>query len=400
MANPNPWKPPRTQIEVVYPAVEGVTAIFDAAQKEGINRIVMTSCSCTIRGSNYKFVYSEDDTGDPHSLNSVEKSKVFAEKTAMYLSDKNPKMNLTIFNPGFLLGPTLQRHSESSSCKWFKILMSNHTSKVYKLHIPLCDVRDAALAHVKALKKKETNGERYILAQGSYWILDFAKILQKEYKQFGYILPLSEIGPGPLKLISFFDENARSVLPFYGKESYFSSDKARKDSLIYYRNVDETLVDMAESFIEKNFIEDLTKPPPEELNELMEIDENDIDSEDVPQGDIDKWGVELGEIEHGGSDDGGGMQMKGSEKTDVKAKGRGGYGQVDHDDSVVTPLDPGDLDIDVGGGSGKGRKAGLRAKGEGGKGGGGGGEFGFGGGGKQMSFEMEVNADVGVGKKK
>lgn len=394
MANPNPWKPPRTQIEVVYPAVEGVTAIFDAAEKEGINRIIMTSCSCTIRGSNYKFVYSEDDIGDPHSLNSVEKSKVFAEKTAMYLSDKNPKMKLTIFNPGFLLGPTLQRHSESSSCKWFKILMSNHSPKVYKLHIPLCDVRDAALAHVKALKKKETSGERYLLAQGSYWILDFAKILQKEYKHFGYILPLAEIGPGPLKLISFFDENARSVLPFYGKESYFSSEKARKDGLIYFRNVDETLVDMAESFIEKKFIEDLTKPPPEELNELMEVDENDIDSEEVGQGDIDQWGVELGQVGGGGSDDSPGMQMKGSEKTEEKteykkAGGRGEYGKVDHNDSVVRPLDPGDLDVGFGGESGRSRKAEMRGKGSGG------GEFGFGGGGgKVMSFEMEVNADV------
>jgi hypothetical protein len=34
----------------------------------------------------------------------------------------------------------------------------------------IVDVRDVALAHVRALQVKESNGKRYMLVENSYWM--------------------------------------------------------------------------------------------------------------------------------------------------------------------------------------------------------------------------------------
>ena len=98
-ASPNPFKPPKKEIEVIYPAVEGVINIFEAAMHEGITRLIFVSCICSIRGCKYSFSYNEKSIGDYEDLTGVEKSKAFAEKTASYIAEKNhSKINLTIFN--------------------------------------------------------------------------------------------------------------------------------------------------------------------------------------------------------------------------------------------------------------------------------------------------------------
>ena len=260
VASPNPWKIPKIDHEVIYPAVEGTVAILEAAIENGIERVIITSCICTIKGSTYKFSYNEENWGNIDDGTAVEKSKYFAERTANYISERNPgKLKMTIFNPGFLQGPTLQDHCNSNSCKFFKRLMSDYTDSLYHVHVPICDVRDCALAHIKAIKDPVTFGERYIVAEGSKWFLDMARILQREYGSYGYIFPTKTLGIIPLKLISFVDDNVKSIVPFYGKQTFFSNDKIRKDQLVFFRDADETLIDMAESFIEKGFIEDKTR---------------------------------------------------------------------------------------------------------------------------------------------
>ena len=59
----------------------------------------------------------------------------------------------------------------------------------------------------------------------------------------------------PLKLIAFFDSGVKTMLPFYGKEIFFSHEKIKKDFSFNFRSFDETLIDMAKDFIEKKFVQ-------------------------------------------------------------------------------------------------------------------------------------------------
>lgn len=255
-ASPNPFKAPKQELEVIYPAVEGTLAILHCAKELGIKRIVMTSSIAAVKGGKYKLTYNEDSWGEPENITGIEKSKIFAERCAWFFTKENPEaIQLTIINPGFMLGPCLQDHYEFSSGLFFKKFMDGRVTSLLKMHVPTVDVRDAALAHVQALWNPVTIGHRYICVEGSHWFESFSGILSREFSPDGFAFPSKTISSFPLKLIAFFDSGVKTMLPFYGKEIYFSNDKIKNDlQQFVFRNFDETLIDMGECFLQKKFI--------------------------------------------------------------------------------------------------------------------------------------------------
>lgn len=259
-ASPNPFKAPKQELELIYPAVEGTLAILHAAVELKIKRVVMTSAISAVKGGKYKLTYNEEAWGEPENVTGIEKSKIFSERVAWYFHKENrEKLAFTVICPGFLLGPTLQDHCEFSSGLFFKKFMDGRVSSLLKMHIPICDVRDVALAHVNALWNSLTINQRYICAEGSHWFENFSSVLAREFTPTGFQFPSKTISAFPLKLIAFFDSGVKTMLPFYGKEIYFSNEKLKKDFKFNFRNFDETLIDMGYNFIEKKFIEKVTQ---------------------------------------------------------------------------------------------------------------------------------------------
>lgn len=256
VASPTPFKAPKQELEVIYPAVEGTLAILHAAEELGIRRIVMTSCFSAVKGGKYKLTYNEDAWGEPENVTAIEKSKIFSERAAWYFQKENSdKIDLTVICPGFLLGPCIQKHYDFSSGLFFKKFMDGRVTSLLKMHVPVCDVRDAALVHMQALWNPLTINNRYICVQGSHWFENFSGILSREFETSGFQFPSKVISAFPLKLIAFFDSGVKTMLPFYGKEIFFSNEKLKKDFGFSFRGFDETLVDMAKDFIDKKFIE-------------------------------------------------------------------------------------------------------------------------------------------------
>lgn len=255
VASPTPFKAPKQELEVIYPAVEGTLAILHAAHDLGIKRVVMTSCFSAIKGGKYKLTYNEESWGEPENVTSVEKSKIFAERSAWYFMKEKPNsIDLTVICPGFLLGPCIQKHYDFSSGIFFKRFMDGRVTSLLKMHVPICDVRDAALVHIQAIWKTHTANNRYICVQGSHWFENFSGVLSREFEPVGFQFPSKIISAFPLKLIAFFDSGVKTMLPFYGKEIFFSNEKLKKDFGINFRAFDETLIDMARDFMDKRFI--------------------------------------------------------------------------------------------------------------------------------------------------
>lgn len=256
VASPTPFKAPKQELEVIYPAVEGTLAILHAAEQLGIRRVVITSCFTAIKGGKYKLTYNEDAWGEPENITSIEKSKIFAERAAWYFEKENrEKIDLTVLCPGFLLGPCIQKRYDFASGLFFKKFMDGRITSLLKMHVPIVDVRDAALAHVMALWNAQSIGQRYICVQGSYWFENFSSTLSRDFDTNGFTFPSRVISAFPLKLISFFDSGVRAMLPFYGKEIFFSNEKIKKDFKFNFKAFDETLGDMARDFIDKRFID-------------------------------------------------------------------------------------------------------------------------------------------------
>lgn len=58
-----------------------------------------------------------------------------------------------------------------------------------KVSLAIVDVRDVALAHVLAIDPEKiniTNGKRYLLVEGAYWMEDMIGVLKEEFSKYGY----------------------------------------------------------------------------------------------------------------------------------------------------------------------------------------------------------------------
>jgi nucleoside-diphosphate-sugar epimerase len=107
-AIPNAFEKIHHEIEGVMPGVEGIINLMENARDRGIRRIVISSCVCTIRGDKYKAHYNEEIWNTVNGADFSEECKIFAERTAWWFNSRHPDdFDLTIFNPGMLLGPSL-----------------------------------------------------------------------------------------------------------------------------------------------------------------------------------------------------------------------------------------------------------------------------------------------------
>ena len=72
--------------------------------------------------------------------------------------------------------------------------------------MPLVDVRDCALAHVKAMQLKSVDYMRVILVEGTYWMSDMINIVRKEFYPHGYPIKKPKVvSKWKLKIGSIWD---------------------------------------------------------------------------------------------------------------------------------------------------------------------------------------------------
>lgn len=264
-ASPTPYTAPKQELDVIYPAVEGTVAILQAAEELGVRRVVITSCFTTIKGGKYKYSYNEDSWAEPENVTNVEKSKIFAERAAWHFQkEKNDKIDLTVICPGFLLGPTLQNHSDFSSGLFFKKWTTGEITSVLKMQFPLCDVRDAATVHMQALWNPNAINQRYLCVEKMIGLEEFNSTLSRKFSAEGFVYPDKVISSLTLKIIAFFDPIVRTMVPFYGKDMEFSREKLNKDFNFPFRGHEETIIDMGMNFIEKGFYKNGPRIKPSE----------------------------------------------------------------------------------------------------------------------------------------
>jgi nucleoside-diphosphate-sugar epimerase len=194
-ASPRPHFIPEDEMDLVYPALEGTIGIMTTALAMKINKIILTGDICNVRGAKYSANYTEDDWADiDPKLSHYEKSKILAERCALnFTQEQHKNCETIVLLPGALLGPTLQDHCNNASCRFFKNLF-NDSQSMLKVELPVCDVRDAAQAHVNALDCRIEIQQRYIVFNESKWYSDLVTILEEKYKKYGYSFPKATIG--------------------------------------------------------------------------------------------------------------------------------------------------------------------------------------------------------------
>lgn len=104
------------------------------------------------------------------------RSKTLAEKAAWDYHASLPdgeRFELVVINPTLVFGPPLKT-DDFTSGNILKGVLNGTRPSISKTMLALCDVRDVALAHYKAIKVEKAAGERICICSGSLWLKEIA----------------------------------------------------------------------------------------------------------------------------------------------------------------------------------------------------------------------------------
>ncbi|CDZ96967.1 d-lactaldehyde dehydrogenase [Phaffia rhodozyma] len=247
--------------ELIRPAVDGTIGILKSITKNGsdVKRVVVTSSVAAVAGDKTApYTYTEDDWNDV-SIKIVEEkgkdadgghkyraSKTLAEKAAWdYSKENNVSYGLSTINPPFVFGPILHQVDKPESlntsvANFYGILKGS--KKEEDLPGPFgnwIDVREVALAHVKALTVPEAVGERFIISAGPFCIQDLTES----------ILSIAPDTPGVPK----GKPGAAKETTDPSKMTVCSGAKAGKILGIKYRSIEDSAKDMYDSLKAKGW---------------------------------------------------------------------------------------------------------------------------------------------------
>ena len=166
--------------EIIQPALQGTLSILKAAHACGsVKRVVMTSSTAAVSnaliglpGHKKNVPYTESDWTEPTSdVSAYSRSKVLAERAAWKfvndLPDDDPnKFELVTLAPTGIYGPVLYG-DDFTSLELPRRLMDDKATLLPKMTIPFIDVRDAAMAHIRAIHTEAAANKRIIVHSGS-----------------------------------------------------------------------------------------------------------------------------------------------------------------------------------------------------------------------------------------
>ena len=155
-------------------------------------------------------------------------------------------------NPSMVFGPMMSKRHLNGSMAIIDHLLKRKPPVLLKMHMNIVDVRDVALAHVRALTEGK-NGGRYIVFNDSLWMPEVNAVLRKyipDRKWPRIVLPktLSYV-------MSIFHPQItmKWVKHNVGTSCGYDSSPAVEELGIEWRSIESSIVDGARSAIDNQW---------------------------------------------------------------------------------------------------------------------------------------------------
>ena len=258
VASPFPLGIPKHEDDLIMPARNGVKHVMDAALANNISRVVQTSSIAAILYGHEKGKINFDE-GDFTNLSSgnlvsaYAKSKTLAEQDMWIYAKENPALKITVMNPGFVLGPILNKEIGTSADVIVK-MMKGEFPGTPKMGFPIIDVRDVAKAHFNALENEVSIGQRYAIVNESLWMKEVALAVLEACPEYKNKLKARELPNWIVKIASLFDKTIRMVKDELGLLYDVSNEKMKKELNITPIPSKEAIQATAKSLIELNLV--------------------------------------------------------------------------------------------------------------------------------------------------
>ncbi len=245
------------QREIVDVAVKGTHNVLDSIDKAGVaRRVVMTSSIAAIvdETKSSDFVHDESCWNESSTLEEspYPLAKARSEKAAWERHEKlDPadRYGFVTVNPTLVLGPVLAKVHVRSSPAIIRDLMAGKFPMIPNFRFGVVDVRDVALAHVRALERADASGRHLLNAEGA-WLTELAKIVRDAYPDAK--VPRFRM-PDPLMyVVALFDKRLSwsFLRRNLGNVTQYDNGKSKSSLGLAYRTLDDTLRATAQSFVD------------------------------------------------------------------------------------------------------------------------------------------------------
>ena len=259
VASPFPIEQPKDRESLVPQAKQGAIRILEAARHTSVKRAVVTSSMVAMMyraNRPSEILVQEEDWTDPEweNLSAYIVSKTRAEKAIWKWVRKNDwESKLTVVNPGFVLGPSLDSRT-NTSLNVIQLIMEGAYPAVPGISFPTVDVRDLAELHVVAMESEKSAGRRLIAAAETITMAEMAVILRAEFPDLAKKIPTAVLPGFFVRFLSIFDRTLKSVTPDLGVSPYADNAYVTALTGVSFRPAEEAVRAAGRSLVEHQIV--------------------------------------------------------------------------------------------------------------------------------------------------
>ena len=215
--------------DLLDPAVIGTTGILKSIKKSApsVKRVAITSSFASILNAkkpeksyseaNWNPVTMEEALSAPATA--YQASKTFAEKAAWeFVEKEKPSFKLSTICPPLVLGPVVSylnnlESINTSNQRILDMMKGKCKEDLTATRVFIwVDVRDVALAHVKAIEMPEAAGKRFFCTAGYFDNAKIAQVVKDKFPEYASGLPEKPESDMPADIFDIDNSRSKEVL--------------------------------------------------------------------------------------------------------------------------------------------------------------------------------------------
>ena len=215
--------------ELLDPAIKGTKGILQAikASAPTVKRVAITSSfAAIVNAKEHASLYDESvwnpstyEDGVSDRSQTYRVSKTLAEKAAWsFVETEKPNFTVSTLNPPMVYGPIVHYLNSLDSINTSNQRFVSLIRGEWKKELPpsatniWVDVRDLALAHVKAIEVPEAAGKRFFITAGYYDNAEIADIVKKDFPEYAEQFPSEYKSDKPDQIYGIDNSRSKNVL--------------------------------------------------------------------------------------------------------------------------------------------------------------------------------------------
>ncbi len=222
IASPFPMKVSNDREKLLPVAVDGTLRVLNSSLKNNVEQIIVTSSIVAMfRKPNRRnpYTFGENDWTDENWIDGVSDyflSKTRAERRSWeFMESKGLKNKLTTINPGGVFGDALDKKG-GTSIEYVRQFLKGKFPAAPKFAVLISDVKDVAKSHVACIGNKKVGGRRLIIGKEVKKLVELSQIMAEAMPEYAKKVPKKELPNFMVKLISYIDSSAKTMIPDLG----------------------------------------------------------------------------------------------------------------------------------------------------------------------------------------